>query len=216
METNNPIWSIILTAHDEAQALEENLPVFLSHQDPTQVEVIVVDDASTDTTPDVLKQFKSTYPNLYTTFLPVSPPNPWRRRLALTIGAKAAHGRWIVIGNINHTPVDEHWLSEMIKVVEGHDDGIVVAYNDKNAENGFTCKWWDDIDTIVPMIRKTERHSGKGHHAKKMRHVRGVYDIVAVPQQQIHTVLHYFDENIKKNKLMELRFQVWWNSLTLK
>ena len=86
-----------MSVHDEAEALEKNLPLFLTQQSKRAVEVIVVDDDSTDETPDVLKRLKAEYPNLYTTFIPNSPPNPWRRRLALTVGAKAAKGDWMLL-----------------------------------------------------------------------------------------------------------------------
>ena len=102
--------SVIISVHDQAEALEQNLPLFLSSQGEVNYEVIVVDDSSSDETPDVLKRFKIEYPRLYTTFLPHSEfPSPSRRRLALTIGAKAAHSEWIAIVDINRPPVNESW-----------------------------------------------------------------------------------------------------------
>ncbi len=208
MENDKKTWSVVLTVHDEAQVLQTNLPIFLSQD----VEVVVVDDASTDDTPDVLMRFKADYPNLYTTFLPKSPPNPWRRRLALTIGAKAAHGDWVILANIHHAPVSDNWLNELATAVSEHDDGVVTAYNEKKAQT-LSCQWWEDLDTVVPLLRKTERQSGGGHVGSKFRHFRSIYDFLAVPRQHIHETLHYFDENINKGKLMELRFQIWWKNL---
>ena len=66
--------SVIISVHDQAEALEQNLPLFLSSQGEVNYEVIVVDDSSSDETPDVLKRFKNEFPRLYTTFLPIVLP----------------------------------------------------------------------------------------------------------------------------------------------
>ena len=70
-EQKRPI-SIVMTVHDQAELLEQNLPAFLTLTYEGQYEVIVVDDMSTDETPDVLKRIKAEYPRLYSTFLPSS------------------------------------------------------------------------------------------------------------------------------------------------
>ena len=58
--------------HDQAETLERNLPHFLTVAGKAHGEVIIVDDASTDGTPDVLKRYQGENEHLYTTFLPKS------------------------------------------------------------------------------------------------------------------------------------------------
>ena len=70
MKINQQAISIIMTAHDQADELKENLSAFLTQTYEPGYEVIVVDEASTDDTSDVLKLYKQEYPLLYTTFLP--------------------------------------------------------------------------------------------------------------------------------------------------
>ena len=66
-------FSIIIAAHDQAGLLEANLQAFLSVAREANGEVIVVDDMSTDDTPDVLKRLKVENSDvLYSTFLPKS------------------------------------------------------------------------------------------------------------------------------------------------
>ena len=72
MSTNERRFSIIMAVCDQAYELKENLTAFLSQQYEPGYEVIVVDESSTDETPDVLKLLKNDYPKLYTTFLPKS------------------------------------------------------------------------------------------------------------------------------------------------
>ena len=65
-----------MTVYDQAYELQENLTAFLTQQYQPGYEVVVVDESSTDETPDILKLLKKDYPNLYTTFLPKSEGMP--------------------------------------------------------------------------------------------------------------------------------------------
>ena len=67
-----------MTVYDQSEELKENLPLLLQQEyESGGYEVIVVDESSTDSTPDVLKLLKGEYPHLYSTFL----PKPDRKRL---------------------------------------------------------------------------------------------------------------------------------------
>src|SRR5579859_1734459 len=57
--------SVIICAHNEAKNLEKNLPIVLSQKYETDFEVIVVNDASTDDTANVLKVLEQRYHNLW-------------------------------------------------------------------------------------------------------------------------------------------------------
>ena len=70
MDNKESSFSVIMTVYDHARELEEHLPAFLTQEYEPGYEVIVVDETSTDETPDVLKLFKNDYPHLYSTFLP--------------------------------------------------------------------------------------------------------------------------------------------------
>ena len=105
MENNNT-FSIILAVHNEADKIEQNLPAFLETATEAGAQVIVVDDMSSDDTPDVLTRMKIEHPDvLYTTFLPESVIiNPSRMRLAFSIGAKAAKTPYIILASIERPP----------------------------------------------------------------------------------------------------------------
>ena len=47
--------SVVMVVHNEAELLQQNLPLFLSQSGNTAYEVVVVDDSSSDATPDILK-----------------------------------------------------------------------------------------------------------------------------------------------------------------
>ena len=68
-EKKLPGISIIITAKNEAANLRRNLPSILN-QDYPNLQIIAVDNASTDSTAEVLDSFRSSHPNLYVTFIP--------------------------------------------------------------------------------------------------------------------------------------------------
>ena len=108
-----PSISIVLAVHDGEEEIERNLPKFLTQDYEGQFEVIVVDESSTDNTAEVLKRLKNNYHNLYTTFIPDSSHYISRRKLALTVGVKAAKHDWIIFTDADCSPADDKWLRAM-------------------------------------------------------------------------------------------------------
>ena len=84
--------SVIVYAHGEPEDLRNNLPILLN-QDYPDYEIIVVNDGSDANSEDVLKLFSNEYKNLYYTYVPVDTQYLSHKKLALTMGIKAArHG----------------------------------------------------------------------------------------------------------------------------
>ena len=204
-----------MVVHNEAEALECNLPLFLEQQcEGIRYEVIVVDDDSTDETPDILKRMRTRYPHLYTTFLPKSPINPLRRRLAWSVGTKAAKGDWLVKTDISRPPYSTSFLSELALLAEKSDCQAIVNYNSRSVKTATRYQMFSTISDATPLLYKAERHSGRGHKGNWLRNFRGLYTAVAVPIQSAHTLLKHFDCNVQGAQLMMLRIRVLLISIT--
>ncbi len=119
--------SIVLTAHDQAAELERNLPVLLEQDYDSDYEVIVVDESSTDETSDVLKRMKAKYPRLYTTYIPGSSHYLSRKKLAITVGIKAARNEWVILTEASCRPENGEWLNAMEEYMTDDVD-IVCGY----------------------------------------------------------------------------------------
>ena len=211
--TSTPMISLVMSVHDQGELIEQNLPLFLTQQCRHDYEVIVVDDASSDDTPDALKRLKATYPHLYTTFIPKSVPNPCRQRLALTIGAKAAKGEWVVLADVSRPPRSESLLDGMLDKASEQQAEVVMMYSRCKSNDTIRYQSWASLDSAIPLLRKAERRSGHGHRGKWLKRCRGLYDAVAVPRTIIHDTLKHYDDNVRGRRLAGLRLHVWWKNL---
>lgn len=201
-EQKRPI-SIVMTVHDQAELLEQNLPAFLTLTYEGQYEVIVVDDMSTDETPDVLKRIKAEYPRLYSTFLPSSViVNPSRKRLALSVGAKAAHYDYIVLADIRRTPINTDWLA-------GLADGEASLVFCNRKRDSVTHVVATELKDLQYIILKAERRSFKEYWSRWFRKQRGLYDAIGVRKEHVFDAIMLFDQKIRGLRLLGLRLRVW-------
>lgn len=206
--TGNYTISVVIVVHDQAEALEHNLPQFLTVASASQGEVIVVDDSSTDNTPDVLKLFKEGNPQLYTTFLPKSVPNKSRLQLALNIGAKAALSSRIVFADITRPPLVNEWLTGL---AEGT---VTVVYcRLKHGTPQVLHQLFDDIEEASNVVLKAERRGGGGHRGRWFRMRRGMYDAIAVNKEQIVDAIKLFDQRLTAGRKMKLGVGVFFKNL---
>jgi hypothetical protein len=206
--TGNYTISVVIVVHDQAEVLEHNLPQFLTVASASQGEVIVVDDSSTDNTPDVLKLFKEGNPQLYTTFLPKSVPNKSRLQLALNIGAKAALSSRIVFADITRPPLVNEWLTGL---AEGT---VTVVYcRLKHGTPQVLHQLFDDIEEASNVVLKAERRGGGGHRGHWFRMRRGMYDAIAVNKEQIVDAIKLFDQRLTAGRKMKLGVGVFFKNL---
>ena len=90
-----PPLSVIICAHEEVENLRRNLPAILE-QDYPQFEVIVINDGEKSESEDYLTQLENRYSNLYHSFVPDSSRYISRKKLAVTLGIRAARYDWLV------------------------------------------------------------------------------------------------------------------------
>lgn len=119
--------SVIITARDDSENLEKFLPSVLE-QDYPNFEVIVVNDGATDESNDLLTTFASKYENLYHTFTPNDARYVSYKKLALTVGIKAAKNEWLVFTEPNCKPISDQWLRQMARNFTESTE-VVLGYN---------------------------------------------------------------------------------------
>lgn len=202
--------SIVLVVHDQAGLLRKNLPSFLNIDTKRPYDVIVVDDQSTDDTPDVLKLLKADHPHLYSTFLPTSVIyNPSRLRLALTVGVKASKSRRIVFADISRP-----FNSESLSGLANSEGPITMVYTGRKPEkSSIIFQAFDSLDEATNLILKAERRSGFGHRRRFFKYRRGIYTALSVDKGLVFPVINLFDQRISGFRLWALRFSVFFHNL---
>ena len=202
-------FSVIMTVFDNGSDLEQHLPAFLTQIYEPGYEVIVVDESSTDNTDDVLKLLKQQHPHLYTTFLPKPDIHVVRKRLALTIGVKAAKNEHIIFSDINAFPQDENWL-QTIADNFGNTSGIMLGRYHKGE---LKMRLFDDLEAVSNYIIKNERQRADGHKGTRLRKLRGKYDFIVVRASEAHELLKRFDQTVGFGRLLGLRLSVLFHNL---
>lgn len=123
-----PKVSIIIEAENEVANLMDNLPMILE-QDYPNFEVIIINNGSTDETYELLESLKLKYSNIYHTHVPMSNDKEFgRRKLAFTLGIKAAKGDVLLFTESYSRPDSNKWISEMIKHISDKTE-VVLGYS---------------------------------------------------------------------------------------
>ncbi|MGM0625657.1 MAG: glycosyltransferase [Bacteroidota bacterium] len=117
--SNLPPLSVVIAARNEADNLERFLPSVLN-QDYPDFQVVVVDDCSEDESRHVLSVLENQYPNLYVTWVPQGGHFRRGKKLALSIGIKAAQHEHLVFTDADCYPASDQWLRHM---AAGFSDG---------------------------------------------------------------------------------------------
>lgn len=101
--------SVIIPAYNQAENLRSFLPAYLG-QDMQDLEVIVVNMASQDSTREVIEDFMHRDSRVRMTFIPTYAQPSDARRLALTLGARAAQNEVLVIAPADAVPSSPRYL----------------------------------------------------------------------------------------------------------
>ncbi len=130
--------SIVIAARDEARNLEKNLPLILE-QAYKDFEVVVVDDCSADDTEEVLIRLRNKYPHLKSTFIREDYKFKHGKKLALTIGIKAAKNDHLLLTDADCYPAGKNWL-ELMASNFSETRKVVLGYGRYEQKPGFLNK----------------------------------------------------------------------------
>lgn len=153
-----PPVSVIVYAKNESENLKRFLPSILT-QDYPKYEVIVINDGSTDESDDVLKLFEQEYKHLYHTYIPMDAKYLSRKKLALTVGIKAANNDILLFTEANCTPLSNRWIASMASQYTKETE-IVLGFCAYKRGKGFFHKLaaYDNLIIGLQYITSALRH----------------------------------------------------------
>lgn len=199
-----------MTVYDQSEELRENLPLLLQQEyESGGYEVIVVDESSTDSTPDVLKLFKGEYSHLYSTFLPKPDRKRFRKKLAMNIGAKAAKNEWLIISSIRNKPAGSDILKAISEVLNDDAD-ITLGYATKK---GVRLQPFYEIEEAAHHIIRIERKLTIVRERKNANYFWGRYSFIIVKKDKIYDLLNYYEHNISRWKQLGILLKIIFDNM---
>lgn len=144
--------SVIICSRNQADNLRKNLKLILE-QKYNEFQVVVVNDASIDETEDVLTSLEQTYPNLYHTFVPKGVQNVSSRKMAMTIGIKAAKYEHLIFTDPDCIPESEYWIESLMSNFDVN-CGLVLGYSHYIDSKGLLKKMvsFDNMFTAIQFM----------------------------------------------------------------
>ena len=121
-----PSVSIIVSARDEAETIADCLAALKAQESGSPIEVVVVDDRSTDRTADIVRETSSLWPHL--SLVPASAELRFRcpKKSALAQGIEASSGEILLFTDADCCPPPD-WVRETVARF-GEDVGMVAGY----------------------------------------------------------------------------------------
>lgn len=151
--------SIIIASHDDAMQLEKHLPAILLQDYPVQYEVIVVIEKGDHDVEEVLKRFQYSHgyqegnARLYVTYIPETSRYMSRRKLAITLGVKAAKNEWLLLIDSDCEPASSRWLASMARnCVDGK--SLVLGYASYKKDDSSSFKGYDRFYHFCYLLRE--------------------------------------------------------------
>ncbi len=146
--------SVIVYSQGDDESLSALLQQILTQNYPAPFEVIVVNDGESTDIRDTVTMLRATHSNLYLTFTPEGVVNLSRKKLALTLGIKAARHDVVVLTTTAATIESDQWLSSLMSHFdkEGNTEvtlGFAYIAPEEDKELGFRGRAFEHVAESV-------------------------------------------------------------------
>jgi glycosyltransferase involved in cell wall biosynthesis len=111
VQKNIPI-SVIVCAKNELENLKKYLPL-LVNQDYPNFELVLIDDASSDDSLDLLEEYEKEYPFIKLVKVENNEAFWGNKKYALTLGIKASKYEYLLFTDADCYPTNNQWIKEM-------------------------------------------------------------------------------------------------------
>jgi glycosyltransferase involved in cell wall biosynthesis len=127
--------SVIICAKNEAENLTTFLPSILQ-QEYTHFEIVLINDASTDATLEVMEQFKENHTNIKIVNVKNNEAFWGNKKYALTLGIKTASNEHLIFTDADCKAQSKHWIKEIASKFSD-DKTIVLGYGKYESRKSF-------------------------------------------------------------------------------
>jgi|TARA_R110002020_G_scaffold63136_1_gene168266 glycosyltransferase involved in cell wall biosynthesis len=127
--------SVIVCAKNESENLTQHIPLLLQQEYPN-FEVILINDASSDNTYEVMEQFAEKDPRVKLVNVENNEAFWGNKKYALTLGIKKAVNKRMLFTDADCRPATKHWLAEMTSKLDQNTQ-LVLGYGAYEKKKGL-------------------------------------------------------------------------------
>lgn len=145
---DGPRLTVIVYAENGEEDIERCVEM-LEAQDYSNKEIVVVCRATAESR-ELISGRLSGHENVYVTFIPPGTHNLSERKLAITLGLKAATGDIVLTTAVNVRPASDRWLSAMAAPFSDPAIEIVTGYSHMDfSELRGPGRWYRQFDSVM-------------------------------------------------------------------
>jgi len=156
----SPLVSIVCFTYNHEEFINDALASFVMQQVNFTYEIIVHDDASTDNTPDIIREYTHSSPQLFKPIFQKENQASQEKGRVSRIAYKAAKGKYIALCEGDDYWTDPLKLQKQVDFLEANPefslcfhDAIIVWDNKSNPPNYFCSSKQKDISFIEDIIK---------------------------------------------------------------
>ena len=127
--------SIIVCAKNEAENLKNNIPHWLA-QDYPNFELILIDDASSDDTKEVIESFAKDNENIHTVIVENNETFWSNKKYSMTLGIKRALNKRMLFTDADCRPASKDWLKLMTASLD-KETQLILGYGAYEKQKGL-------------------------------------------------------------------------------
>jgi len=146
-----PPVSVIICAKNEAENLKDFIPYLLEQNYP-DFEIILVNDASTDDTLEVMEHFEKSDPRVRLVDVKNNEAFWGKKKYALTLGIKKAKNPTLLFTDADCRPESNMWIAEMASNFS-HEKTIVLGYGGYLKNKGSFLNKLIRYETLLTAIQ---------------------------------------------------------------
>ena len=195
---NRPKVSLVTTTHNQEAYVRDAFDSFVAQQIDFPMEIIVADDASTDTTRAIIQEYVDRYPQL---FRPILRPKNLGLNRNLVDALSRARGTYIALCEGDDYWIDSHKLSKQVAFLDRHQEIAVcfhpvrVIWEDGRVEDeDFPPVSWRNDLSLDALIRRNFIQTNSVVYRRLPRYSRIPADVM--PLDHYLHVRHAFSGNI--------------------
>lgn len=130
--------TVLVCARNEAANLRKHLPLWLA-QDYPDFEILVIDDASEDESPELLAGWAARHPRLRVLRIPEKISAG--KKAALELGLRHSGREWVLLTDADCRPAGPEWIRFMLAELKS-DTELVLGYGAASAPKTWVGIWY--------------------------------------------------------------------------